>query len=78
MTVPEYITDIKRQDLEEIARATKPVAGLGMEIEPKGDGIQFSISESQFKRMVWAFMKNCGVVVPASDPDEVSLDIQGN
>ncbi|MBO7686549.1 MAG: hypothetical protein J6V72_09205 [Kiritimatiellae bacterium] len=77
MRIPEYITDITREDLKELARAAKPVAGLGMEIEPKGDGIQFSISESQFKRMVWAFMKNCGVQMTAQNPDEVSIDIEG-
>ena len=77
MKIPDHITDLDRADFAEIAAATNPTAGLGMDIQRKGDTIEFAISETQFKRMLWAFSHNGGFSASLQDIDSVSLDPQG-
>ena len=77
MKIPNHITDLDRADFAEIAAATNPTAGLGMEIQRKADTIEFAISETQFKRMLWAFSHNGGFSASIQDLDSVSLDPQG-
>ena len=75
MKIPKHVTDITRSDFEEIARAANPSPGLGMEINPKKDTIEFAISAAQFKRMLWAFYHNGGFSAAASELDGISLDV---
>ena len=77
MNIPEHITDLTRADFAEIAAATNPTAGLGMDIQKKGDTIEIAISETQFKRMLWAFYHNGGFSATIDDLDSVPLDPQG-
>ena len=77
MNIPEHITDLTRADFAEIAAATNPTAGLGMDIQKKGDTIEIAISETQFKRMLWAFYHNGGFDASLQDLDSVPLDPQG-
>ena len=74
MKIPEHITEMTRADFEEIVAATNPTAGLGMDIQKKGDSIEFAISETQFKRMLWAFYHNGGFSAALADIESVSLD----
>lgn len=77
MKIPDHITDLGRADFAEIAAATNPTAGLGIDIQRKGDTIEFAISETQFKRMLWAFSKNGGFNASIQDLDSVPLDPAG-
>lgn len=77
MKIPDHITDLDRADFAEIAAATNPTAGLCMDIQRKGDTIEFAISETQFKRMLWAFHHNGGFSASLQDIDSVPLDPQG-
>lgn len=77
MKIPDHITDLGRADFAEIAAATNPTAGLCMDIQRKGDTIEFAISETQFKRMLWAFYHNGGFSASLQDIDSVPLDPQG-
>ena len=77
MNIPEHITDLTRADFAEIVAATNPTAGLGMDIQRKGDTIEIAISETQFKRMLWAFYHNGGFSATIDDLDSVSIDPQG-
>ena len=77
MNIPEHLTDLTRTDFAEIAAATNPTAGLGMDIQKKGDTIEIAISETQFKRMLWAFYHNGGFSATIDDLDSVSIDPQG-
>jgi len=74
MKVPRRVTDLGRTDFEEIARATNPIPGLGMSIERTDNGFRFSIDETQFKRMLWAFNANGGFAASAADVEGISLD----
>ena len=76
MNIPDHITGMSRADFAEIAAATNPRPGLGMDIQRKGDAIEFAISETQFKRMMWAFYQNGGFSASIQDIDSVSLDPQ--
>ena len=75
MKIPQHITDLKKSDFEEIARATNPQSGVGITVQPTGVGFKISIDETQFKRMLWAFNANGGFTVKADKIDEVPLDI---
>ena len=76
MNIPEHITDLKRGDFEEIARAANPVPGIGMEINRKKGSIEFAISVTQLKRMMWAFYRNGGFqAATMADLYEIPLDI---
>lgn len=77
MNIPDHITDLGRADFAEIVAATNPTAGLGMDIQKKGDTIEFAISETQFKRMLWAFYQNGGFQATLQDIDSIPLDPQG-
>ena len=77
MKIPDRISDLARADFAEIVAATNPTPGLGMEIQRKGDKFVFSISEAQFKRMLWAFYHNDGFNATLEDLDSVPLDPQG-
>lgn len=77
MNIPDYITDLTRADFAEIVAATAPTAGLGMDIQKKDDTIEIAISETQFKRMLWAFYHNGGFNAELADIESVSLDPQG-
>lgn len=74
MNIPDHLTDLDRADFAEIVAATNPTAGLGMDIQRKGDTIEFAISETQFKRMLWAFYHNGGFAAALADIESVSLD----
>ena len=76
MKIPEHITSLSRADFAEIAAATNPTPGLGISIQKKGDSIEFSLDENQFKRMLWAFYHNGGFAAAAADVEAVSLYIQ--
>ena len=75
MNIPEHITDLTRGDFEEIARAANPTPGNGIEINRKADAIEIAISESQLKRMMWAFAQNGGFQAAAADLDNIPLDV---
>lgn len=77
MNIPNHITDLSRADFAEIVAATNPTAGLGMDIQKKSDTIEIAISETQFKRMMWAFYHNGGFSASINDVDSVPLDPQG-
>ena len=76
MKIPEHITDLTRSDFQQIARATNPKSGVGVKVEPSDDGFTFSIDETQFKRMVWAFVQNGGLQASAGDLESIPLDPQ--
>ena len=76
MNIPDHITDITRADFAELVAATNPTAGLGISIQKKGDTFEFAISETQFKRMLWAFYRNGGFNAAIQDIDTISLDPQ--
>ena len=70
----EYITQIKKSDLRDIAAATNPQPGAGMSIERTSDGFRFSIDENQLKRMMWLFIRNGGGNAQTyADADAVSV-----
>ena len=56
----EYITQLTRQDLRDIAAATNPKPGLGIKIDRQGDGFMFSLDEQALRNMIWTFVKNGG------------------
>jgi len=73
MNVPHHVTDLTRGDFEEIARATNPKPGIGIAIEKRPDSFEFSINETQFKWMMWAFYHNGGFQASADDVASVPL-----
>lgn len=76
MQIPKHITDLTRKDFQDIARATNPKSGVGVKVEPTDDGFTFSIDETQFKRMVWAFVQNGGLQATADQLEGIPLDPQ--
>ena len=74
MKVPRRVTEISRTDFEDIVRATNPIPGLGITIDIVSNGVRFSIDETQFKRMLWAFNANGGFAKRADEVESVSLD----
>ena len=76
MKIPQRITDLTRQDFEEIARTTNLQGGLGIKFEPYGNGYRISIDETQLKQMIWAFNHNGGFGAAASEVEGVSLDME--
>lgn len=73
MNIPTHITGLRRQDLEEIARATNLKRGFAIKIEKEDDGIRISLDENDIKRLVWMFNQNGGFQVPASDIESVPI-----
>ena len=74
MKIPEHITDLKRKDFEEIAAATNPTPGTGIEIDKKAETITIALNLSQFKRMLSTFNQNGGFTVSPDDLDSIPLD----
>lgn len=74
MKIPRYITQLSRHDLEEIAAAVNPRPGTGIEVDTADGKLRISISETQLKRMIWAFNKNGGFQASADEVDNISLD----
>ena len=77
MNIPERITNLSRTDFAEIAAVTNLTSGLGIDIQKKTDTVEIAISETQFKRMLWAFYQNGGFSASIQDLDSVPLDPQG-
>ncbi len=74
MKIPKHITDLTGSDFAEIIRATNPKMGRGVHIEPKDDGFQFSIDESELKKMIWAFIRQGGTTAELNQLDNISMD----
>lgn len=74
MKVPKRITDMTGSDFRELARATTPKQGRGIHIEQHDDGFQFSIDESELKKMIWAFLRQGGATASLADLDNISMD----
>lgn len=72
--IPQHITDLKKSDFEEIARATNLQSGVGITVVPTGKGFKISINEAQLKQMLWAFNANGGFAVRAAEVEEVPFD----
>ena len=56
----EYITQLTRQDLKDIAAATNPQPGAGVRVDRTSNGFSFSIDEQALRNMIWTFLKNGG------------------
>ena len=74
MKVPQYLTQIKRADWDEIARAANVESGRGLKINRETNRLTIQIDESEFKRMVWYFLHNGGQSAAVGDLDDVPLN----
>ena len=74
MRIPGHLSDLSKEDFEQIARATNPIPGLCISIDKTGDGFKISIDEAQFKRALWAFSRNGGFEATIDNLTGVSLD----
>lgn len=74
MKEKQYITQLTRQDMKEIAAAANLTPGLGLEVERREGALVIGISELALKRMIWTFYKNGGFAASASDIDGIPLD----
>ena len=72
--VIEYVTQLTREDLKEIAAACNLEAGLGIVIEKREGCVRISVDQSQLKRWMWNFYRNGGVGVGPDGIDGVNID----
>lgn len=75
MKAPNYITQITRSDLEEIAAATNLVVGPGIDITKQDGSVKIEVNQSQLRRWMRAFHENGGTSCAISNIDQVSLDL---
>lgn len=73
MKIPNYITQLSRSDLEEIARAANVQPGFGIKVDKVGDALRISIDENDLKRAIWSFNANGGFSAAASDVESVPI-----
>lgn len=57
MKTPRRLTDLSRADFEEIAAATNPTPGPGMNIDRRKEKIVFGIDANQLKRSIYSFCR---------------------
>lgn len=70
----EYVTQLTREDLKEIAQACNLESGIGIVIERREDSIRISVDQSQLKRWMWNFYRNGGPAVGPGDVDGINID----
>lgn len=70
----DYVTQLTREDLNEIAAACNLEAGLGIVIEKREGCVRISVDQSQLKRWMWNFYRNGGAAVGPGDIDGVNID----
>lgn len=71
----EYVTQLTRDDLKEIAAACNLEAGLGILVEKREGCVRISVDQSQLKRWMWNFYRNGGTAVGQEDIDGVNIDV---
>lgn len=71
----EYVTQLTREDLKDIARACNLVPGVGILVERSEDSVRISIDQAQLKRWMWNFYRNGGPSASAENVDEVNIDV---
>ncbi len=69
----EYVTQITKNDLREIAAVTNMKAGDGIELVPDPSGVTIRVDKEQLKRWMWHFWKNNGFNASANVA-ETSVD----
>ena len=76
MTIPKHVTDLSREDFEEIARAVNPMMGVGVSITNEGNRLRFSLDLDQLRRLLWAFNRNGGFTATEEELSGISFDPQ--
>lgn len=71
----EYVTQLTREDLKEVARMCNLECGPGIVVERSDDSVRISIDQAQLKRWMWNFYRNGGVAVGPDDVDAVNIDV---
>lgn len=70
----EYVTQLTREDLKEIAQACNLESGIGIVVERREGAVRISIDQAQLKRWMWNFYRNGGVAVGPDGIDGVNID----
>ncbi len=70
----DYITQITKQDLSEIAAATNLVPGFCIRIDPVEGGIKIGIDQVALAQAINGFIRNGGANTNGTDCTNVSFD----
>lgn len=70
----EYITQITKQDLKEIAAATNLVPGFCIRIDPFEGGVKIGIDQVALAQAINGFIRNGGAQANGTDCTNVSFD----
>ena len=78
MDEKNYIFQLTRSDMKEIAAATNPKPGFMVRIEKTQSEIKISIDENALKIGVFAFLRNLGAINPISPSVETICNTSMN
>lgn len=68
-----HITELTRDDLREIAKATNPKPGFLIRIDNTPDGLKIEVDENAFKTAVFGFLHNLGAIPGALYPSQNTI-----
>ena len=69
-----FIFQLTKEDLREIANATNPKPGFGINIEKTKDGIQISIDKQALALAINGFYRNGGCATTAANCVNIPFD----
>ena len=70
----KHITELTREDLQEIAAATNPVPGFCIRIEKSQGQLKISVDENALRMAINGFIRNGGGVASAADAQKISFN----
>lgn len=70
----KHITELTREDLQEIAAATTPVPGFCIRIEKSQGQLKISVDENALRLAINGFIRNGGGVASSADVQNISFN----
>lgn len=70
----KHITELTREDLQEIAAATSPVPGFCIRIEKSQGQLKISVDENALRMAINGFIRNGGGVASSADAQNISFN----
>lgn len=69
----KHITELTREDLQEIAAAATPVPGFCIRIEKSQGQLKISVDENALRMAINGFIRNGGGVASSADVPNISF-----
>ena len=72
MEAKNYITQITKEDLREIASATNPTPGFMIRVEKTSGELKISVDENALKIGIVALLRNLGITYAAPTVEQIT------